>query len=489
MKLSHRFLVIAILLLAIILRFINYHNRWGLASDQAAFALTGIHALRAHELPLLGPFSSGGPFQTGGIWYWLVALGKLVFFGSIQGPWLFMGLLSLVFVIAMIIAGSLLGGANLGLISGLLSAVSTAQITQSTNLSNQTPIALPAVGTIIAALLYIKTKTPRYLFFVGLGIGIASAIHLQGAGLVPIAIAAVLLSGLPTLQGLMLLALGILAPWVSVLWADSGHSWYNTKNMIQYYAVDQYRISLDVLGRRWLTFGTQFIPNIWSFTIGGFRWVGILTIILGLGVAAYQVLTRKVTKGWVFVFISFVGCLTMARYAHVPLFDSFVVFFHPFILLLTAGVVWFFLSRSKIIGIALLILIVAMSTIKNFQEITRATNLSAQEAIRLRSALSSFFPEKKIALYDFFYKNTSSSFPLLMYLEEKNLVAPDGVRVGISHPNPDIDPSHKILYTDAMGVSLYDLTGSSSAQLGDGHWAYVDAEVIYQSVEHWYQKP
>ncbi|KKU81402.1 MAG: hypothetical protein UY10_C0058G0006 [Microgenomates group bacterium GW2011_GWA2_47_8] len=249
MKLLKRWIFPAILILSVLLRFADYSNRWGLGYDQASFAIVAKHALASLQLPLLGPFSSGGPFQTGGMWYWTIMAGMIFFPGLVYGPWLFMGVLSTALVAGMIIAGTFIGGTPLGLLTGLFSAISTAQITQSTNLSNQTPIGLPSVLALIAGLAYVKTNRPAYLFFLGLAVGAASSIHLQGLGLLPLVIVSVLLGSRPSLRGFVFLGIGLLLPWLSVFWADAGHGWYNTKNMIRYYTVDQYRISLDVLGR------------------------------------------------------------------------------------------------------------------------------------------------------------------------------------------------------------------------------------------------
>lgn len=488
MKHQRQITVFFILFLAILLRFINYSNRWGLGYDQALFAITGKYAVDAHAIPLLGPFSSGGPFQTGGEWYWLVAIGTALLPHIIYGPWIFMGIVSVLFVVVLMATGWILGGWPLALITGLLASVSTAQITQSTNLSNQTPIALPAILSIWAGLQYAKTKKSHFLFFLGLCIGIASSIHLQGAGLLPLAAVALAFGGIPTIKGIFLLGFGLLLPWLPVLWVDTGNNWYNTKNMIYYYTVDQYLISFEVLGRRWLTFAFEFIPAIWSFTIGGYRWAGVITLCIGLCVVVYLGLRRKIVKSWLYIVLSFTGSVIIVRYTRAPLYDSFVVFLHPFILLITAGIVWFLLGLNKYVGIIFLTFLITTSLFKNYEEITHATNTSATDAIRLRSELTILFPNRAFVLYDYYYKQANKTLPLLMYLDEHDLLSPDGVRIGISYPNADIDPAHPILYHDANGIVIYDLQSSNSAQLETEHWALLTPKIVYDSTQNWYQK-
>lgn len=461
----------AIICLAILLRFINFSNRWGLGYDQASFAIVGKYALESLQLPLLGPFSSGGPFQTGGLWYWLIMLGNVLFPGLVIAPWIFMGVLSIIFVIGMMMTGVALDGPFLGILAGLITAMSTAQITQSTNLSNQTPIAVPSLLTIAAGLFYVKSKKPVGLFFVGLGIGAASAIHLQGLGLFPLVLVAIALGGVPTFTGLLLLGAGFFLPWLPVFWADAGHDWLNTKNMIRYYTIDQYTISLDVLGRRWLTFATQFIPSIWGFTIGGYAWTGKLTALISFGTAAYLFVTKKLTKPWFFILLSFVGVATVVRYARVPLYQSFVVIFHPFILLLTAGVLLFLFRIKTSIGVLFLLFLLVPTTVKNTEEISRATNLAASQAQRLQKTLIQTFPHEKFALFDYEFQTAGKTLALLLYLNRAGLLDPNGHRIGIS--------------SDA---AIHDLQSSTSAQLAQNRWAYLDFKVIYDSVQNWWKK-
>lgn len=487
MKLSKQWVFLTILVLAVLLRFLNYTNRWGLGYDQASFAVVGAHAVDSFQLPPLGPFSSSGPFQTGGMWYWSIMAGEIFFPGPVYGPWLFMGVLSVSFVAGMIIAGTLIGGSTMGILAGLLSAISTAQITQSTNLSNQTPIGLPSVFALIAALAYVKTKRPLYLFFLGLAVGAASSIHIQGLGLSPLIFATLLFGGVPTLGGLLLLGLGLLVPWLPVLWVDARHEWVNTKNMILYYLVYQYRISLDVLGRRWMTFGKEFIPAIWGFTIGGYKWMGTITIFLGCVISAILLIRKKITKPWLLVAVSLAGMFVIIRYTRVPLYESFVVFLHPFILLLTAGI-WLFLFRlKKLLGILFIFLLVVPTMAKNVEEITHATNLAAKEAQRLRMELVTTFPDQTFALYDYQFGTAGKTLALLLYLNERNLISSEGHRVGVSYANDQLI-MHPVIYTDQTGAVVYDLQSSGSAKLLDAHWAYLDYGIMYDSIERWWEK-
>src|SRR5690348_1605926 len=97
---KHKFVVVTviILLIAVFFRFYNFDHRYGLAYDQAHDALVARSALEQHKLPLLGPFSSAGPFVTGPEWYWFIALGTIIFPFSILTPWVVLAGLYTLFV-------------------------------------------------------------------------------------------------------------------------------------------------------------------------------------------------------------------------------------------------------------------------------------------------------------------------------------------------------------------------------------------------------
>lgn len=472
-------------LLAFFLRFINFSNRWGLGYDQASFAIIGKHAVDSWSLPLLGPFSSGGPFQTSGLWYWAVSSGNIFFPHLIEGPWIFMGILSIATVAAIMLAGTILGGKPLGLAAGFFAAISTAQITQSTNLSNQTPIALPSALALISSFAYVKTSKPVYLFFLGLSIGIASAIHLQGIGLMPLIIATLLVGKRISFRHISLLFLGISIPWIPVLFADAQHDWYNTRNMVRYYTVDQYTISLDVLGRRWKTFLAEFTVSLWGFTIGGYRWTGILSLLSGILISFYHLGTRKLSRQWIVLLMSLGGMFVVVRYARVPLYESFVVFLHPFILLTTAGIAVFLARTNKYLGIMFILILLASTMARNYEEISKATNKTAVRSMHLRQFLSKRYPEKQFALYDYKFQTASTTLPLLLYLDQNDMLRPTGHKIGLSMPTKETE-KYPTLFTDETGVTVYDLEASATGQLTEAQWAYLDFPVIYKSVEHWW---
>src|SRR3990167_5843356 len=79
-------IVFSIIILSFVIRFYNFPNRWGLGTDDARDALIALEALKRHELPLMGPFSSAGAFVTGGIYYWFIMASYLILPNFVFSP-------------------------------------------------------------------------------------------------------------------------------------------------------------------------------------------------------------------------------------------------------------------------------------------------------------------------------------------------------------------------------------------------------------------
>ncbi len=225
----HWFLVgiISIIILAATLRFYSYSDRWGLAYDQAHDAIIAQYSISHAQLPLLGPFSSAGAFQTGGEWYWILMLGSILVPFLPNGPWIFLTLAQLIFVVSMIFLGRKLIGRGFGLLTGLLAAISPTLISQSINMSNQAPLPMTSLCAIFAAVYYLRNKNWQFLFLLGFFISLGAAIHLQGVALVVLLIVTLIFSGFPSVSSLIGVFIGLIIPWVPIFFVDAQHGFFN----------------------------------------------------------------------------------------------------------------------------------------------------------------------------------------------------------------------------------------------------------------------
>jgi hypothetical protein len=480
------FLIIltAITLIGFFFRFWNYSERFGIAYDQAHDAIVAREALRESKIPLVGPFSSAGPFQTSGTWYWLLMVPTAIYRDSVLSPWIFLTALYGFLIFGMGILGKKMEGDFFGFLLAGLTALSTAQIAQSVNLTNQTPIPLFSFLALVCAFWYLRKKTALSAFGMGLFSGFAASIHLQGMALGILVFITFLLGGRMKMRAFFFALLGAFLPMLPIVLWDTRNDFVNIQNMIYYYRFDQFNINLDVLGRRWLTYLTEFWPREWSHIVGGRPQIAILIAVLAVCFFMLRVIQRKMSKSWLLVFLSF-GCMTvLIRYTRVPIFASFITFTHPFVILITAWVLYQAYRFKRIIGGALLLVVLVFTMEKTGNEVfLQPQNGFAKMSKEMRTMFTEKYPGETFAFYDWKYEEVEWTVPIALYMDEKNLLSDNGRRIGFLRRGPQDE-----LLTPVISTSLgfiVDLSVSTSARLVEEGWIRINPFFIYKSTEEW----
>lgn len=460
----------AVLLLAVLVRFYNYENRWGLGYDQAHDAIIARYALENGKIPLVGPFSSAGPFQTGGEWYWIVMLGTAVYPFSILSPWVFSTLLSIVFVVFVVRVASSLYGSAAGLIAGLLAAVSPAGVSQSLNLANQSPLPLVAIAAIWAAIRYGKSKKEKYLFFLGFTVSLAVTIHAQGFALASLVLATLLVAGVGSIRGFLFLAGGGVLPLLPLIAFDLKNQFVNSKGLFRYITQDQFRTSYEQLGRRWLTYLLNLWPAVLGQIIGGNKWIGTISSIAIVGLFGLQSVAKKLRNEEKILLFSVVFAVLILRYVRSPLFDSYFMFFHPFAFILVAGACNQLL-KFRVIGLTLLLVLIAGSVFSLKTHILDSRNVTARLVTSWKNELINKYPNQSFALLDQAQRTKNLSVPLSLILYGEGKSSQDGRKIGLAVVNERFE--------------LVDLAASTAAELSENQWAPVDPKSIYEETEEW----
>lgn len=478
--------VIAILLLACVLRFYGYEHRWGLAYDQSHDALVAREALYQHKLPLLGPFSSAGAFVTGPQWYWFIMLGTLIYPRAVITPWIILTLLSIFFVCLMMIIGKHVEGEFFSICIGLLAAVSTGEIAQSTNLTNQGPLALLSALSIFAIIKYFQTKNFWYLCIDGLVVSIGINTHLQGVLLMPLFILPFFFQK-PSIKGMICSVICFVLPFIPLIIFDSTHHFYNIRNMWQYYRHDQYKISLDQLGRNWRNYLGIFWPRSLAEIIGGniiFSYIYIILFFITLFVCVYK---QKISKVLLIILLAFFISFLFMRYLRTPLFDSYLMFLHPWIFLFVAWTISFIFLKNNVAGMLILTLLVSGSLVKDIKEISITSDLTAKKATKWENTLNKRFPNQKFAVYDYRYKYTSQSVPFSLFLDADEKINDHGIKLGIIVvASKSSQFNFPVLSGEIGDFQVYNLSSSSSAQLQKSEWIFINPSAIYHNTEEWY---
>lgn len=489
--LKNWFLLLTILIVAVsaFLRFYNYENRWGLAYDHAYGALVARYALEENKIPLVGPFSSAGPFQTGGEWYWFIMLGTILNPYAVNSPWIFLGFTSVIFVLFITLLGKELVNKEFGIFVGLMAAFSTSQIAQSFSLTNQSIISLFSLFAIWSSIRYIRLRKLKYLFLLGLTVSISATIHLQGAALFFLIVVTLIFTGIPRIKEIGFLFLGLFIPTIPILIFDLKNDFVNTRNMIQYYLYDQYKISLDVLGRRWITYLSSFWPTSFAHIIGGNSIISSL-IIVGLTVSAlYSLLKKKLSKEWIVIATSFLLMIVFLRYLRTPLFDSYLMFLHPFIFLLTAWFIFFLFKKNLVLRILVLLLILIASILKDIPEVINTSgNYSALEAKERLKILTEKFPDEKFSVYSYQYKWAEKNLILSLYLYENGKITDKGRRIGIVAATRSGEFNYPVLEGGEVGYQLLDLQSLSTSELKSSSWVNVNPRQVYETTQDWYER-
>lgn len=477
--------VLLIILLSIFLRFYNYENRWGLAYDQAHDALVARYALDAYKIPLVGPFSSAGPFQTGGEWYWLLMAGTVFNSSQVITPWIAITLMSIGFVIVSYFVGKDIINKYFGLLLALLSSVSTAQVIQSTHLNNQTPLAFISLLAIWFMVKYARTKKTKYLFILGLFSVLGPTIHMQGALLMILPILTLLLTGIPSQRSLIALIAGAIMPLIPIFVFDIQNDFVNIRNLIYYFMVDQYNISLDVLGRRWLTFAGVYWPKMWAYVIGGDYFISFFIFISLFVFSAYSLFQKKVSKEILIINMFLVISLVFLRYSRVPLFDSYVVFLHPFIIISTAWIIYSLIKWRWAVGVFVLSIILLLNLVNDYKEILNSSSESPVLANQEMRAIKAKFHDEKISVYSYDYKWSDKNAILSLFLSAGGMISDSGKPVSVIISTRSGDFSYPVLHESEGGYRVLDLSSSSSAELTRSGWVLMNPSAIYKATEEW----
>lgn len=487
---AHKFgiAIFLIILFASILRFYNFENRWGLAYDQAHDVLVARYSIENHKIPLLGPFSSAGPFQTGGEWYWFIMAGVGLYPDAVLTPWIFLSSIYVIFVYLMIKLGRELVDKKFGIIVGLLSAFSTAQIAQSTNLTNQAPLAIISLLALWSMVKCVRASNINYLFLVGFFVSLAASIHLQGIALIFLPLFTLFFAGVSIKKkSLIYLIVGLILPWLPVFISDLNHSFFNFTNMFNYYAHDQYQISLDVLGRRWLTYAGVFWPNAWAQVIGGQAAIGY-AIILILGVAfLHELFKKRISRELYIILASFLCAVIALRYTRTPLFYSYIVFLHPFIFILTGWLIYAVYKIKKILGVTLITIILTGSIKTDILQIKNAENYTDFQVENWRETLISQLPNDGFALYDHKHKTVNKSLPLVLYLNSDKKISDNGIKIGMTLATASGEFKYPIIVGDKTGYQILNLSSSTELELKKENWIFINPSEIYRTTEEWYR--
>jgi glycosyltransferase involved in cell wall biosynthesis len=478
----YKFAAIIILFLATIIRFYNFSGRWGLGGDDARDAMIALEAIKRHELPLVGSFSSAGPFVFGPLFYWFIMLSYLILPFFVNSPWFFLCLLGVVNVLIMMLIGKSLVDKKFSIILGVLTAFSPQLAVRSLMLGQHTLVFTFASLLILSFVLFAKKKQLKYAFLMGLSLGVALSLHYQALNLLiffPIVLCVRGINWKKKIFSFALMFLGFIIPSLPLLVWDFFQNFANTRNMLDYFLIAQYRIYVP---NSWKLYLINFFPYYWSFVTGRFYLLAIVMVLGSSIVFAYQLIKKKLSQGLVILGLTFAAILFVNRFYKGERSEGYFLYLAPLILIFSALMIYFFTEyknkfvKSLGIGFLGLIVIGSMLTIKNIYWESRA--LAIQNEV---NNLERIYPGEKFSLYDYKFKLYENSVGLGLILSFKNLESSGGVPLGIGCS--DKSCGYKVSVVPNSNYSLI-----TAKNLNGYGWKKVNREDVYNEVEGWAKK-
>ncbi len=438
------FTIILIIIIAGIIRFYSFNTSWGIGgTDTPRDIMISSIALHRHELPLIGPFSSAGPFVTGPLYFWILMPAMLFLPFSLSAPFIYFIMLSLLFILIMILLGKYLVGEMFSLLLGIIVTFSPESILSSYTLNNPNLVPLFTALSLLFFVMLIYKQKWLYALLMGLSVGITISLHYQGLNLlimIPLILAIYNIKLLNRLFSFLLSIIGLIITFIPIMIWDSQQGFANIRNVLDYFLIGQYRMYVP---NSWKIFLLNFMPDQWAKVIGGFYIISLVLMIFTLFYISYLFIKFKKQKLELeLLAIIFVILIVVNRFYHGLRQESYVLYFSPFILLFsTLAIYYLFITiRNKFKNIpyifnilgGVFILLVLGSGLLSIENSFIKPQYQMSNLNNSVNKLTSLYPHDKFLVFD--YKNMQNGKSMLLSLElyRRGLEAPQGVRIGTS---------------------------------------------------------
>lgn len=467
-----RKIIIAIFLLAVFLRFYNFPARWGFGPDDSRDIAISRVALVRHDIPLVGSFSSAGPFVFGPLFYWFIMASYIVLPYIFESPYIFTCIFMIGAAMTLGYATHLLLGKRAGVIAFLLATISPQLVSRSLAMTQHSFVGVFAsFAFLFFVLLWIKKKTV-FALLMGMCVGVAISMHYQALNLL-IFFPAILL--VPKFKWCWFLSagLGLLLPSLPLLLWDSRQNFANTNNILDYFILGQKRLYVP---NSWKLFLLNQFPSYWGYVTGGNKITGVFLLFSSLIFLLIQIV-RKPRHLLSATGIIFVLLLIANRFYKGERFEGYLLYFVPFIIICSTLIIEKLFSWKKYLGVILTIIIVLGSLIKINEQIAISNNQVAN-LYKITSQLKTAFPNNKFAIFDDNLQTTGISQPLSAIMGYQNLTAFDGIKIGTCKYCPL--NSQKI--AQISSINLIVLEDNSK------NWYYINEERMFEDMIGWSEK-
>jgi len=491
----YKIAIFLILLFSAVLRFYNFPIRWGLGGDNARDALIALEAIRRCELPLIGSFSSAGPFVFGPLFYWFIMLSYLIFPFLISAPWFMTAATGVITVALFIYIGQLIGGKRFSIFLGILAATSPQLVIRSLILGQHTFVSTFAALLILFFILLWKRKRMIYAFLMGISLGVALSMHYQALNLLiffPVIFFILSLKFKKRILAFLLMTLGFLIPSFPLIYWDSFQGFANLRNILDYFLIGQHRLYVP---NSWTLYVMNYFPDYWSFVVGRFLPAALLLIFLsGLFFIYNSFIKKNISKPLFVLGLIFLIFFIVGRFYKGERSEGYLLYLLPFILIFTSWAIEqiYILTIKgikqgvfKLISILILIILVVFNLITVFNLIFNQSPVSyINERIE---AISNKFPGSKFKLYDYKYLSYSESMAVSLLMYDKELMDENGIPLGIGCMWEGCTRFNYPVIDSVFNNSIYDLR-EVKIEKNEKSWIGVNDINVYDDLIGWSKK-
>ena len=484
----YKFSAFLIVLVAAIIRVYNFPTRWGIGGDDGRDAMIALEAIKRHQLPFTGSFSSAGPFVFGGLFYWFIMFSYVVLPGVMSAPWIMLEVLSVINVILLIYLGRILFDKKFSIILGILAAFSPQLVVRSLSLGQHTFVATFSILTIIFFVLFWQKQKQVFAFLMGASIGIALSMHYQAINLLIFfpAIFFVLSASIKArIKGFLSLFVGFLIPSLPLLYWDSHQSFANLRNLLDYFLVGEYRLYVP---NSWKLFVFKYVPDYWAFVVGNLTVVGLILFLGSFLLFAYLSIKRKISPPFAVLGIVFSILLFINKFYRGERSEGYLLYMLPFILLFSTFLLYKLLSFKGKIGKYILVLVLLLILFLNSFYIIKVLNNKSYVSdynVVVKNLMTKY-PNTKFAIYNYGYRFYDSGMALSFLMSFYNVSDVNGKKIGMSCYGKGCPPQ-KLKIINKNYVLLVDLAKVKKSDFDKSKklWINVNQPTVYDDLVGW----
>jgi len=464
-------------------RFYNTPERYGFDQDPARDGVIAKFAAENLNIPLTGPHSGVGEFAFGP-WYYYQLIAAEVLIPADFAPWIYLSIVSLVFVFIMYLIGKELGDNRLGLILAFFAALSPSITGPTSGLSNPNFIPFFTSLFILVTVKYLKYKNISYLWIFTWGASFALGLshHYQMAGLIFLPLLTLFFKRENLHKIIPVFIAGILAMLLPTIIFEYLTGWYNTKGIWMYVTRGGEGIYVP---NSWTIYIKDFWFQFFAYVAGVPQIIGIPLLFLGTAIIAYNTLKKKLNPYFLVIFLTLLINVVLLRFYPGQREYYYTLYLIP-MLIVFIGYLFYTLLKIKL-GTTIVLLILLVMAPFIFQEDWERLG-TREDFIKIRgdaNTLIDRYPENNISIYTCgkYPNNYVYGINYFLLKNANNSPVDNDKMIGFKGEEcPDNNT-----YGSIEEIEGVELPENKEATLTEQRWKKVTPESIYSDTVNWWK--